>query len=110
MADPAEFILAHFTGHMVATTDALNTHQAHWTVRDIFLQAKVSLVDLAHVPLTGDALMIIILTLKADASFANRAVNVLYFDTLGDHCPLAIGLSAIAEQWIGFIGIFGAPL
>ena len=76
---PAKLILAQLTGHVIASTYALDTHQAQRAERDVAFETIVFLEDLAHVSLTRDTLVVVLPAFEADSLFADWTFYVLNF-------------------------------
>lgn len=96
MTDPAEFVEAEATSHVVTAHAPLNHRLAHWAERYIFLHTVGSLKYPFHVLLAGCALMPRVFALEAYFRIAFDACNKFYCIAIGNDFAIAARFGAIA--------------
>ena len=110
MANPAEFVQAEATGHMIATFDTLDSRLTHRTERYILSMAIVHLVCLLHVGLAGGSRMVLIFALEADLCLAGRTCDILDFFVSGDHDAITVRFHTVAQEGVRCLFSARAPL
>ena len=96
VADPAEFVKAKSTSHMIATFDALDPRLAHRTERHVLLKTVTHLICPLHVGLTCRSRMVLILALKADLCLAFGTLDKLDFIVFSNQDAVTVRLHAVA--------------